>query len=89
VAADQAPTWPPRPVVAAHFGESADGLLAAWLFRPRGAACGAGLDEIEAAVTNVAGRPGLDHPAAFWWVMLAMAALPAAFLPALRWRGRL
>ena len=37
---------------------------------------------------NVAGLPGLADPSAFWWVMLAMAVVPAVFLAALRWRRR-
>ena len=37
---------------------------------------------------NVAGLPGLHDAGAFWWVMLSMAAIPALFLLALRWRGR-
>ena len=37
---------------------------------------------------NVAGLPGLEDPSAFWWVMLAMAVVPAVFLLAIRWRGR-
>ena len=32
---------------------------------------------------NVAGLPGLSNPGAFWWVMLAMAVVPAAFLLAI------
>lgn len=38
---------------------------------------------------NVAGLPGLQDSDAFWWVMLSMAAIPALFMLALRWRGRL
>ena len=38
---------------------------------------------------NVAGLPGLHDADAFWWVMLSMAAVPALFVLALRWRGRL
>ena len=37
---------------------------------------------------NLAGLPGLADPSAFWWVMLAMAVVPAAFLLAIRRRGR-
>ena len=37
---------------------------------------------------NVAGLPGLESAGAFWWVMLAMLVLPALFLLAFRWRGR-
>ena len=37
---------------------------------------------------NVAGLPGLEDPSAFWWVMLAMAVVPAVFLLAIRGRGR-
>ena len=36
---------------------------------------------------NVAGLPGLQDPGAFWWVMLAMAVVPAVFLLAIRWRS--
>jgi Mg2+ and Co2+ transporter CorA len=36
---------------------------------------------------NVAGLPGLEDLGAFWWVMLAMAVVPAVFLAAIRWRG--
>jgi hypothetical protein len=35
----------------------------------------------------VAGLPGLHDADAFWWVMLSMAAIPALFMLALRWRG--
>jgi zinc transporter len=37
---------------------------------------------------NVAGLPGLKGPSSFWWVMLAMALVPLAFVLAIRWRRR-
>ena len=37
---------------------------------------------------NVAGLPGVEDPASFWWVMLVMVAVPVLFLFALRWRRR-
>jgi zinc transporter len=36
---------------------------------------------------NVAGLPGLENPASFWWVTLSMVLVPAILLVVMRWRG--
>ena len=35
---------------------------------------------------NVAGLPGIQDPAAFWWVMLSMVLVPVILLVTVRWR---